>query len=322
MENDSKVYKIGTLARECGISPHLVRAWERRYHFIEPVRGSGGQRLFGHGDLLLLQYITAAIRGGARVGELAALGRKRLLLEAGAGGSPAAAPLPEGSANDAADSPAGRAEQLVAAAIRVDGPLLRATLAKTLMELCRDVMVYEVIPHAMALTDAACVSGAMGIAGEHLISGILEQFIRNALEEAHKAVMDEEQPTAVCCCFPDEEHNIGLLTVAYALARRGWRIVFLGSAMPLAAVGQSIRQIRPESVWLSVTTAARFKKHRVELAVMAARQHTRIVIGGRGAPRADKLVHQAGCELCPALIKIPEDIYRLADGGLRTKASP
>lgn len=320
MENSSKFYKIGTLARECGISPHLVRAWERRYHLLEPVRGTGGQRLFSHDELLILRYITAAINNGARIGELAALGRKRLLLEAGVDNLPNRITVPGNQTNDpAACTLSSHAEQLVAAAIRVDAQLLRAALAVARMELSRDTIIYEVIPRAMAMTDTACLAGVMGIAGEHLISNIIEQFIKNALEEAHRAGTDEVKPVAICCCFPDEEHRIGLLSVAYALARQGRQIVYLGSAMPLAAVEQSIRQIRPESVWLSVTDTNRYKKHREELAALAGRQNIRIMIGGRGAARTDKLLHQAGCRLCPSFVKMPDDIHRLAAEGFSTE---
>ncbi len=320
MEISSKVYKIGALARECEISPHLVRAWERRHHFLEPMRGTGGQRLFSHEELLILRYITAAIKNGARIGELAALGRKRLLLEAGADNLPGRMAMSgEKTNNTAASTLTGHAERLVAAAIRVDGLLLRSALSVDRMELSCDTIIYEVIPRAMAMTDVACLAGAMGIGGEHLISNIMEQFIKNALEEAHKAGPDEVKPVAICCCFPDEEHRIGLLTVAYALARQGRHIVYLGSAMPLAAVEQSIRQIQPESVWLSVTDSNRYKKHREELAALATRQNIRFMIGGQGAARADKLLHQAGCRLCPSFVKLPDDILRLAAGGFHAE---
>ncbi|KAF0190145.1 MAG: putative transcriptional [Desulfobulbaceae bacterium] len=59
-----------------------------------------------------------------------------------------------------------------------------------------------------------------------------------------------------------------MLTVAYALARQGWNVVFLGSSMPLSAVEESIRQIRPESIWLSVSDPVRFQKYRTDLAAV------------------------------------------------------
>lgn len=317
MENDSRLYRIGTLARQCGISPHLIRAWERRHHILEPTRDTGGQRLYDQADLRILQYITAAIRDGARIGELAALGRQELLAQANDDNPPRGTVWSEaGPHQTATDSLTGHAKRLVAAAIRVDGRLLHATLMETRMELSKDAVIYHVIPRVMAMTDAACLSGRMGIAGEHLVSNIIERFITNALEEAHEAIFDRDEPAAICCCFPDEDHRIGLLTVAYALARQGRRVVFLGSAMPLAAMEQSIRQIQPESVWLSVTDPDRYKRHRQELAAIAIRQNRPIIIGGQGAAPADRLLQQAGCLLCPSPVRLPDDIHHLATGTL------
>jgi MerR family transcriptional regulator, light-induced transcriptional regulator len=317
-----RVYKIGTLARECGISPHLLRAWERRYNLLNPNRGPGRQRLFNNDDLLLLRYLSAAIKDGARIGELAALGRKRLLIEAHGKNVPVDVIFPAGTKED---PPAAflthHAEQLVAAAENVDGPGLGAVLATTQMELSTDKVVYEIILQAMQQVGAACLAGTTGIAGEHLISNLVEQYLKDAIETAHKSAVADSRPVAICCCFPGEEHRIGLLTVAYALARQGWRVVFLGSSMPLTAVEQGIQQIQPESVWLSVSDRVIYRRYRNELADLVLRQKKiRFVVGGQGIAdndKHDKRLIQAGCELCPPLFRIPEDVYRLTSSSMR-----
>ena len=38
--------RIGELSQRTGISPELLRAWERRYGLLNPVRSSGGFRLY------------------------------------------------------------------------------------------------------------------------------------------------------------------------------------------------------------------------------------------------------------------------------------
>jgi MerR family transcriptional regulator, light-induced transcriptional regulator len=322
MEAD-RFYKIGTLARECGISPHLLRAWERRYNFLDPNRGPGRQRLFNNDDLWLLRYLSAAIKDGARIGELAALGRKRLLIEARGKNIPGDVLFHAGTEEDpTAGLLIRHAERLVAAAESVDGPGLRAALATAQMELSSNKVVYEIINHAMQQVGMACLAGTTGIAGEHLISNLLEQYLNNAIETAHKSAVADSKPVAICCCFPGEEHRIGLLTVAYALAHQGWHVIFLGSSMPLTAVEQSIKQIRPESVWLSVSDPARYRRYRNDLTDLVLRQkETRFVAGGQGIAdydKHDKRLIQGGCELCPPLFRIPEDIYRLAGTSIRS----
>src|SRR3954469_686676 len=38
--------RIGEFARRVGVSPELLRAWERRYSLLQPVRSTGGCRPF------------------------------------------------------------------------------------------------------------------------------------------------------------------------------------------------------------------------------------------------------------------------------------
>ncbi len=316
MNPDIQVYKIGTLARECGISPHLLRAWEKRYQLLAPIRGSGRQRLFKQDDLLLLRYLAKAIEDGARIGELAALGRERLLLKACATGSSDSPPPP--TLREAGVPTARRhyhQEELVAAARSVDGARLQAALTQAEMELNQDTVVYDIITQAMQQTGAACLAGTMGIAGEHLISNMVEQYLKNALEKARQSALAGvagAKPVTICCCFPGEEHTIGLLTVAYALARLGWDVVFLGSSMPLSAVEESIRQIRPESVWLSVSDPVWYQKYRSDLAAVIGRQEICVFIGGRGIGETDNQLSQAGCKFCSPGFRIPDDVQRLA----------
>ena len=38
--------RIGELSRRSGVSPELLRAWERRYGLLRPERSDGGFRLY------------------------------------------------------------------------------------------------------------------------------------------------------------------------------------------------------------------------------------------------------------------------------------
>ena len=43
--------RIGELSRRSGVSPELLRAWERRYQLLHPARSQGGLRLYSLEDL-------------------------------------------------------------------------------------------------------------------------------------------------------------------------------------------------------------------------------------------------------------------------------
>ena len=73
-------YKIKSIAALTGFQPSLLRAWERRYHFLEPDRISSQHRLYSEEDLQVLLAVRQLISTGQSIGEVAALGREQLLL--------------------------------------------------------------------------------------------------------------------------------------------------------------------------------------------------------------------------------------------------
>ena len=50
VQNDAAL-RIGELSKRSGVSPELLRAWERRYGLLRPTRSAGGLRLYSLDDL-------------------------------------------------------------------------------------------------------------------------------------------------------------------------------------------------------------------------------------------------------------------------------
>src|SRR6185503_3937760 len=65
--------RIGELSRRSGVSPELLRAWERRYGLLRPERSSGGLRLYGAADLERVQRMRRHLSAGLAAAEAAAL---------------------------------------------------------------------------------------------------------------------------------------------------------------------------------------------------------------------------------------------------------
>lgn len=76
---DLNLFKISTLSELTGFLPTLLRAWERRYNFLEPQRMPGGHRLYTRDDLRVLRRIRQLMDRGLSVGEIANQGREKLL---------------------------------------------------------------------------------------------------------------------------------------------------------------------------------------------------------------------------------------------------
>ena len=68
---DTKL-RIGELSKRSGVSPELLRAWERRYGLLEPVRTSGGLRLYSLDDLERVRLMQQHLAAGLAAAEAAA----------------------------------------------------------------------------------------------------------------------------------------------------------------------------------------------------------------------------------------------------------
>jgi len=82
-ESDPAVLRIGELARRVAASQDLLRAWERRYGLLKPVRSPGGYRLYsGAGKYSALMISAGRLLPVGRMASGVMVGQGR---QAGAG---------------------------------------------------------------------------------------------------------------------------------------------------------------------------------------------------------------------------------------------
>ena len=65
-----KLYTIGTVSKLTGVGAITLRAWERRYRLIEPIRKESGHRLFTRQHIDQINRITALTQQGLRISQI------------------------------------------------------------------------------------------------------------------------------------------------------------------------------------------------------------------------------------------------------------
>ena len=66
-----KEFSINVISNACGVKPHTIRTWEKRYQVFTPERSKGGQRLYSENDLTKAKLIVALIEQGHTISSLA-----------------------------------------------------------------------------------------------------------------------------------------------------------------------------------------------------------------------------------------------------------
>src|ERR687895_1311192 len=77
-EPDIARHPIGVVAERTGLSPDLLRVWERRYRAVEPSRSLDGQRAYSDGDIERLRLLRLATAAGRSISQVATLGTEEL----------------------------------------------------------------------------------------------------------------------------------------------------------------------------------------------------------------------------------------------------
>ena len=66
-----KEFSINVISNACGVKPHTIRTWEKRYQVFTPERSEGGQRLYSEVDLTKAKLIVSLIEQGHNISSLA-----------------------------------------------------------------------------------------------------------------------------------------------------------------------------------------------------------------------------------------------------------
>src|SRR5881394_3071176 len=72
-------FPVKTAARLTGLSPDIIRVWERRYGVVQPLRQRrGGARLYSRADVTRLKQLKLLVDGGRRISDVAGLDDRAL----------------------------------------------------------------------------------------------------------------------------------------------------------------------------------------------------------------------------------------------------
>jgi MerR family transcriptional regulator, light-induced transcriptional regulator len=262
--SEHAVLRIGEISKRTGVSPELLRAWERRYDLLQPRRSSGGLRLYSDADVERVQLMRRHIASGLATAEAAALALR-------------------GGASESADRPALEAAhaELRAALDHFDEPEAQLVFDRLLGIATVDTLIGQVVIPYLQDLGARWARGEASIAQEHFASGI----VRGRLLGMARGWGLGLGPLAVLACLPGEQHDLGLIAFGLVLRERGWRIVYLGTDAPIDTIAEVSARSQPDLVVLSAVSPERLALVRGRLGELA--QHQRLAVGG-GAAQDDE----------------------------------
>ncbi len=220
--------RIGELARRTGVSPDVLRAWERRYGVIRPDRSDGGFRLYSDQDERRVRAMVSQLGRGISAAEAA-----RIALAEPTGG--------------AALEPT-----LLESLLGFDESGAHAAFDRLLADFGREAVLRDTVLPALRAIGDGWERGEVSVAQEHFASTLL----RGRLLGLARGWDRGSGPRVLLACPPGERHDLGLIVFGLAMREHGWRVTVLGADTPVETLHDAARAVGPDLVVVAASTEA------------------------------------------------------------------
>ena len=256
------LFSIGEASRRTGVSPDVIRAWERRYGLLTPQRSASNFRLYSTEDiarLRLMRLYTEQNMPRWRAAELV----QRVATTA-FDKNPG---VPVSDAKHALSS-------LRAALERFDAAPADRLLHGLASLFPPGVILRDVVLPYLRELGERWECGKATVAQEHFASCFLESWMLNTARGWTRA----GKRRAVLACVPGEQHVLGLIAFGIALRDLGWSITFLGRDTPLLSAQHVTSAVDADALVFAATLPDALAEVAADIAAIAQEQP--VLVGG------------------------------------------
>jgi len=233
-----------------GLSPHVLRVWERRYGAVEPMRTPTNRRVYTDADVDKLGLLGQATEAGHSIGRIAGLSPEdlRALVETDRQFRQPGHSHPKRN---------GDVEQYVSdcldAAMNLDAQSLEQELARAAVDLDQPSLLDKLIPSLMERIGELWNSGGLRVADEHMATAVVRTFLGSITASQRPP---DSAPRIVVATPAGQIHEIGALLAAATAASKGWAVSYLGPNLPANEIAGAVRRLDAHAVALSLVCPA------------------------------------------------------------------
>ncbi|KAA0562741.1 MerR family transcriptional regulator [Bacillus sp. CH30_1T] len=241
MSNDKKLegkYNIKAVSTILGIQPGTLRAWERRYQIIAPVRNESGHRLYTDQHLNILKWLVEKVNRGFTISQAVALLDKQELEEN------------EIASSERKDRTQSISDDLLKALLRFNETKSHELINQSFAVYTIDKVVIDILGSLLVKIGDLWENGKITTAHEHFATSILRSRIGIIMHSfPHNGIL----PKVVAVCGPEEWHELGLLIFTLYVRRKGFEVIYLGSSIKENDIDIVLDEVDPKFLFFSCT---------------------------------------------------------------------
>ena len=231
-------YNIKAISNMVGIQPGTLRAWERRYQILNPVRNESGHRLYTEEDLRKLKWLTEKVSGGFTISQAVSL----LETESSTVGT--------FEEEGEVDSPQKIRDELLTMLLSFEEGKAQDLINHAFSLYSVEKVVIDILGSLLVTVGEMWEKGQITSAHEHYTTQVLKTRISMIF---YSLPSNGLLPKAIAVCGPNETHEVGLLVFTLFLRRKGFEVIYLGSSIEDKDVELIVKEVDPTFLFMSCT---------------------------------------------------------------------
>jgi len=286
---NQKTYPIKAVSKITGISQHVLRAWEKRYNLVDPIRTTTNRRLYTENDLEKLKLLKKLTEEGYNIGSIAELEVNELsdlLTESkpsGNGSSP--------KDNENFEEAKYYYDQCLNAVYDFDSEKLEQNLNSALVKLGNILLLEKIIVPLVRDVGHNWEVGEIRIYQEHMVSVVIKSFLLSILDSYKRYDSDSN----ILVTTPQGQiHEIGAILAAINAASAGWNVNYLGTELPTEEIVAAAVKLNAKAVAISIVY--KNEDHHLTRDLMKLGKilpnDIKLFVGGSGADNYNSILSQ------------------------------
>jgi methanogenic corrinoid protein MtbC1 len=237
---------IKVVAKKTGLTPYVIRAWEKRYQAISPTRNNTNRRFYNEEEVSRLLLLSQAIQNGFSIGQIAQLPDQQILSML--------KPKEENSKNEAifrekTNLAQKYLEDCFSAIVEMDAQTLDKLLTKAQIELSLIEIIEDLVVALLHKLGILWQNGELRIVQEHIASAVIRSFLGRLNSELHPSSV---APNLVVATPIGQIHELGALIATLTAAYEGWKAIYLGVNLPAEEIAKAVEQHNTKVIALSI----------------------------------------------------------------------
>lgn len=255
-------YNIKAISNIVGILPGTLRAWERRYNIISPVRNEAGHRLYTEEHVHILKWLLQKVNEGFTIGQAVNLYETK-----------------EHNSTNVHYTENNQTDQLinniVSSLLSFKEYDANYYVNEAFSYFTAEKVMFTILTKVLNKIIELLEKKEITSAHEHFATS----FLRNRLGMLFSNLpANKHLPKIIAVCGPNEKHELGLLTFSIFLRRHGYQVIYLGTAIDKKDITIVINEVNPTAFIMSCKTKDHFEET-IQLANELVKNRPQLVVG-------------------------------------------